>query len=106
LNGEEKKLFITPNLSFKTITAYDNNMQRVPLQSLSQKQEQKESVAQQQTVGKEQKQNLNGEQNGVASQQKVGKEQNADHSIKKEENQSLDGEKKERKQRNRHKIAH
>src|ERR1022692_353213 len=55
LNGQEKKLFITPSLSFKTITAYDNNMQRVPLQSLSQEQEQKETVAQQQTVVKEQR---------------------------------------------------
>jgi hypothetical protein len=116
LNGQEKKLFITPSLSFKTITAYDNNMQRVPLQSLSQEQEQKETVAQQQTVvkeqrgeqsvKKEQKPHLNGEQNGAAPQQAVGKEQKAEQSVKKEGKQGIGGEKKERKQRNRHKIAH
>ena len=89
LDGQEKKLFITPNLSFKTITAYDSNMQRLPLQSLGQKQEQKESANQEQTLSNGQK-----------------PLQSEKQSAKKEKSLNKDEAKPERKQKNRHKIAH
>lgn len=47
LDGKEQKLFITPNLSYKTIHAFDEKGEKVPIQSLgvSIVKEEKETVA-------------------------------------------------------------
>jgi hypothetical protein len=88
-DGEEKKLFITPNIAFKTLNAYDNDHQRVMLQPFTQKQEQKATIKPEQTVN---------------SEQKMG--QSEKQSAAKEQQQKQDNENPERKQGHRQKIKH
>ncbi|MGI8949956.1 MAG: hypothetical protein ACR2FN_00075 [Chitinophagaceae bacterium] len=43
LNGKEEKIFITPNLAFKSLNAYDAGMQKISLSNLMQKNRQEQT---------------------------------------------------------------
>src|SRR5206468_10512955 len=59
LNGKEEKIFLTPNVAFKSLSAFDDKMQKIKLSDVMQKQEQvsrpdnKQSVSEKQNVGKD-----------------------------------------------------
>jgi len=89
VNGEEKKLFITPNIAFKTLQAYDSDHMKVSLQSFTQQQDQKLIIKSVQTVSDE---------------QKTGQSQ--EKTVLKEPQQKQETEKPERKPAQRQKIKH
>ena len=72
INGKEEKIFITPNLTFKTLNAYNAGMQKISLTELMQrnkqeqtnKQEAKEDVSEKQQVKKQSK--INNDENEPA----------------------------------------
>jgi hypothetical protein len=80
INGEDQKIFITPNLTFKTLNAYNPSMQKISLSELMQKnkqeqmnkQEAKEEVSEKQQVKKQSKINND---DGNASAKKTRKRQ-------------------------------
>jgi hypothetical protein len=59
LNGKEEKIFLTPNVAFKSLSAFDDKMQKIKLSDVMQKQEQvsqpdnKQSVSEKQNAGKD-----------------------------------------------------
>jgi hypothetical protein len=72
MNGKEEKIYITPNLTFKTLGAYNSDMQKISLSELMQKnkqeqtskQEVKEEVSEKQQVKKQSK--INSDENAPA----------------------------------------
>ena len=88
-NGEEKKLFITPNVAFKTLHAYDGDHMKVSLQPFTQQQDQKVIIKSDQKVSIEEK--------PWQSQQPA---------VLKEPQQKQETEKPERKSVQRQKIKH
>jgi len=59
INGKEEKIFLTPNVAFKALSAFDEKMQKIKLSDLLQKQEQsskqetKQDISQSHSVKKE-----------------------------------------------------
>ncbi len=80
INGKEEKMYITPNLSFQSLNAYDSKMKKVSLSTLTQKKmpEQKQSQENKQELSEkpqEKKQNKIKNDDAGKSMRKQGRKQ-------------------------------
>lgn len=82
LNGKEEKIFITPNLAFKSLNAYDAGMHKISLGELMQKNKQEQTIKpeiKQETSEKQQVKKTNKIKNDNAPATKTRKRQKIAH---------------------------